>query len=102
MAIVQRHGQVRLFPQRDLQKRTFHSLLKHWVQRGATVYTDEYDIYHFLDSAGYGHRVVTHGAGEYACGSVHINTAEALFSLLLPYLAPFQSVVSSETTTPAQ
>ncbi len=92
VAIVQRHGQVRLFAQRNLRKRTFRPLLKRWVQQGATVYTDEYDIYHFLDSAGYGHRVVTHGAGEYARGEVHVNTTEALFSLLRPYLATFRGV----------
>lgn len=92
VAIVQRNGQVRLFAQRNLQKRTFRPLLKRWVQRGATVHTDEYDIYHFLEAAGYAHRVVTHGAGEYARGDVHINTTEAVFSLLRPYLATFRGV----------
>lgn len=95
VAIVQRQGQVRLFPQRNLQKQTFRPLLKRWAQRGATVYTDEYGIYDFLASAGYQHQVITHGAGEYALGDVHINTAEGPFSLLRPYLAPFRGVSKS-------
>lgn len=92
VAIVQRNGQVRLFAQRNLQKATFRPLLKRWIRQGAQVYTDDYDIYHFLTSAGYRHQSVDHSQGEYARGRVHVNTTEALFSLVRPYLATFRGV----------
>ncbi|MFQ6100150.1 MAG: transposase [Anaerolineae bacterium] len=37
-------------------------------------------------------RSVNHSAGEYARGSVHCNTAEAIWSLLRPYLRTFRGV----------
>lgn len=92
VAIVQRGGQVRLFVQRNLRKETLRPLLRRWIRQGAQVYTDDYDIYHFLTSAGYRHRSVCHKEGEYARGQVHINTTEGLFSLLRPYLATFRGV----------
>lgn len=92
VAIVQRHGQVRLFPQRNLQKATFRPLLRRWIRRGTEVCTDDYDIHPFLTSAGYRHRSVDHSQGEYARGKVHVNTTEALFSLVRPYLATFRGV----------
>lgn len=92
VAIVQRQGQIRLLAQRHLRKDTFRPLLKRWVQRGANVYTDDYDIYHFLSPAGFRHQSVNHSQGEYARGKVHINTAEAVFSLVRPYLATFRGV----------
>lgn len=92
VAIVQRNGQVRLFTQRNLQKDTFRPLLKRWIRQGTQVYTDDYDIYHFLTAAGYYHQSVNHSQGEYARGEVHVNTTEAVFSLVRPYLAPFRGV----------
>ncbi|MFQ5343768.1 MAG: IS1595 family transposase [Anaerolineae bacterium] len=92
VASVQRNGQVRLFTQRNLQKDTFRPLLKRWIRRGTQIYTDDYDIYHFLTSAGYQHQSVNHSQGEYARGEVHVNTTEAVFSLVRPYLAPFRGV----------
>jgi len=62
------------------------------IERGSRVYTDDYDIYDFLSQAGYGHRSVDHAAGEYARGRVHCNTAEAIWSLLRPYLCTFRGV----------
>ena len=36
------------------------------VKAGSEFFTDEYNIYNFAAEAGYKHRTVNHGAGEYA------------------------------------
>jgi transposase-like protein len=91
-AIVQRQGQLRVRVCRNLQQETFRPWLLACLQRGATVYTDCYNIYHFLTAAGFQHQTVNHSAGEYARGRVHVNTTEGLWSLLRPYLRAFRGV----------
>ena len=52
------------------------------TDKGATIYTDEYNIYNFLKRVGYQHHTVNHSKKEYACGEAHVNTVEGLWSLL--------------------
>ncbi len=63
-----------------------------YVAKGATVYTDEYDVYHFLAQAGYDHASVNHSAKEYARGEVHVNTVEGAWSLVVPWMNTFRGV----------
>jgi len=84
-----RGGQVRLFMLRNVQTETIQPIVHQMVQRGARVYTDSYGIYHFLSRDGYQHRVVNHGAGEYALDldgdgqcEIHCNTMECTWSWL--------------------
>ena len=84
-----RGGQVRLFVLRNVQTETIQPIVHQMVQRGARVYTDSYCIYHFLSRDGYQHRVVNHGAGEYALDldgdgqcEIHCNTMECTWSWL--------------------
>jgi len=84
-----RGGQVRLFVLRNVQTETIQPIVHQMVQRGARVYTDSYGIYHFLSRDGYQHRVVNHGAGEYALDldgdgqcEIHCNTMECTWSWL--------------------
>ena len=51
------------------------------VARGAAVFTDEHGAYSGLHRAGFQHATVTHGAGEYVYGSVHVQGVESLWSL---------------------
>ena len=76
----------------NLQKTQLRPWLLAQVERGSQVYTDDYEIYDFLKQAGYRHRCVNHSAGEYARGDAHCNTAEAIWSLLRPYLRTFRGV----------
>lgn len=51
------------------------------VARGAAVFTDEHGAYEGLTRAGFQHASVSHGAGEYVHGSVHVQGVESLWSL---------------------
>jgi hypothetical protein len=60
------------------------------VQTGSRLYTDSASNYRALK--GDVHEFVNHTQQEYACGDVHENRAECLFSLLKPYLRVFHGV----------
>jgi hypothetical protein len=73
----------------NVQQNTIKPIITAMVAKGATVYTDEYDIYARLPEWGYGHKTVCHAQGEYACDEdgdgfheVHVNTMEGFWSLL--------------------
>jgi len=93
-------GQVRLFVLRNVQTQTIQPMVFQMVRREATVYTDSYAIYHFLDRAGYQHHTVNHAAGEYArdhdgdgrC-EVHCNTMECTWSWLRPMVRTYRGKV---------
>jgi transposase-like protein len=87
-----RGGQVRLFTLRNVRTVTIRPIVEQMVQRGARVYTDSYDIYHFLDQAGYRHATVNHGAREYARGEVHCNTIECTWSWLRQAIRTYRGV----------
>lgn len=52
------------------------------VQKGATVYTDEFSSYISLGRRGYNHSSIAHWSKEYVRGDVHTNTIENFWSLL--------------------
>jgi len=61
------------------------------VKAGSEFFTDEYNIYNFVTEAGYQHRTINHGAGEYARHDpdgvcVHCNTMEGIWSGLKNFL----------------
>jgi transposase-like protein len=60
------------------------------VHAGSRLYTDSASSYRALK--GYVHEFVNHTQKEYACGDVHENRAECLFSLLKPYLRVFRGI----------
>ena len=57
------------------------AIYKH-VEYGATVHTDEAGAYTDLGSLFYKHATVNHGAGEYARGSVHVNSIESVWAVM--------------------
>jgi len=88
-----------LFVLRNVQTATIRPIVEQMVQRGARVYTDGYSIYHFLSREGYQHRVVNHGAGEYALDldgdgicEVHCNTMECTWSWLRQMIRTYRGV----------
>jgi transposase len=92
-------GEVRLFVLRNVQTETIRPIVQQMVQRGARVYTDNYCIYHFLSQAGYQHRAVNHGAGEYALDldgdgkcEVHCNTVECTGSWLRQMVRTYRGI----------
>ena len=81
--MIQRGGEVVLKMLANVQQKTIELLIKALVSADALIYTDEYDIYHRLETWGYVHRTVCHSAGEYARDEdeegfceIHVNTVE--------------------------
>jgi transposase-like protein len=83
----------------NVQQNTIKPVITAMVAKGATVYTDEYDIYARLPEWGYGHKTVCHAHGEYARDEdgdgfheVHVNTLEGFWSLLRSWLRPHRGI----------
>ena len=67
------------------------------VKAVSEFFTDEYNIYNFAAEAGYKHRTVNHGAGEYARHDpdgvcVHCSTMEEIWSGLRNFLERFRGI----------
>ena len=97
--MIQRGGEVVIRMMENVQQRTIEPLIKATIALGTMVYTDEYAIYNPLQSWGYTHKTVCHGAGEYARDEdgdgfceVHVNTMEGFWSLLRSWLRPHRGI----------
>lgn len=90
-ALIQRGGRKTFAPTKDATEETVLSLAKPSIEPGSTVYTDKYISYKALNAL-YKHESVKHSIGEYARGEVHINTAEAEFSIFRPFMAVHRGV----------
>ena len=74
--MLQRDGQVRTKIVPNCKKATLQPIIEANVEQGATVNTDELRSYKGLTKAGYKHKTVNHGAGEYSTGDTHVNGLE--------------------------
>ncbi len=97
--MIRRGGQIVIRMLADVRQVTIGPLIKRTIAPGATVYTDEYDIYARLTRWGYTHRTVCHAAGEFARDDdgdgfreVHVNTLEGSWSLLRSWLRPHRGI----------
>ncbi len=95
--MIRRGGQIVIRMLADVKQVTIGPLIKRTIAPGATVYTDEYDIYARLTRWGYTHHTVCHAAGEFARDDdgdgfreVHVNTLEGLWTGLRNFLRPFR------------
>jgi transposase-like protein len=89
-------AQVYLEVLENVRTATIKPIIAAKVKGGAQFFTDEYTIYHFT-AAGYDHRTVNHGAGEYARHDpdgvcVHCNTRAGLWSGLRNFLDRFKGL----------
>lgn len=86
VALVERGGSVRTFHVERADKATVTRIVNENVVREATLYTDESRLYGDVKGHVATHDTVEHSAGEYvryeACGPVHTNTVEGVFSVL--------------------
>ncbi len=82
VGLVQRDGKVRAIVTEDVRRKTVFPFIEKNVQKGATVFTDEYHLYDTVGSLGYIHETVNHGLEEFARGIVHTNTIEGFWSYL--------------------
>jgi transposase len=97
--MIQRTGEVVIRMLANVRQVTIAPLIKGAIASGATVYTDEYDIYARLPEWGYTHRTVCHAGGEFARDDdgdgfceVHVNTLEGFWSLLRSWLRPHRGI----------
>jgi transposase len=87
LGLIERGGQVVLSMLPDVKQRRIKPIITETIAPGASVMTDEYDIYNRLPEWGDGHRTVCHGRGEFArdedgdgCCEVHVKTIEGFWS----------------------
>lgn len=65
----------------DVSAKTLIPIIEEAVQQGATIVSDEYNIYRKVAGA-YGHEIVHHKANEYVNGRAHTNGLEGFWSHL--------------------
>jgi transposase-like protein len=80
--MMEKNGDVMTKVVPDVKRKTLQPIIKENVEQGSTVHTDELSSYNNLSSQGYKHETVNHGTGEYARGSVHVNSIEGYWSNL--------------------
>jgi transposase-like protein len=90
IAWVSRQGPVVIQAVKDFTVTTVQKAADVAVQAGSRLYTDSASSYRMLQR--YLHEYVNHTQHEYACGEMHENRAECLFSLLKPYLRVFRGI----------
>jgi transposase-like protein len=97
--MIQRGGEIVIRMLADVKQATIGPLIRRTISPGATVSTDEYDIYARLPQWGDAHLTVCHAAGEYARDDdgdgfceVHVNTLEGFWSLLRSWLRPHRGI----------
>jgi transposase-like protein len=81
--LVERDGQAHSQPVANLTGKELKTPIRHGVDAGATIMTDENPSYKGIgDEFAGGHKVVKHTIGEYANGDISTNQAESFFALL--------------------
>jgi transposase-like protein len=80
LGMKERGGQVRAEVVPDVKKRTLQPRVKSTVEKGSTLYTDQWSGYHGLDKH-FDHQTINH-AECYVDGRIHTNGIENFWSLL--------------------
>ena len=80
--MVQRDGMLRAGPVPNVKRATLEPLIAKNIQRGSTIFTDEFSAYANLRKFGYRHEKVSHSTKEYVRGDVHVNTLEGYWSIV--------------------
>ena len=81
MGILEKDGKVYAIPVKNTKGETILPIMRERVEKGSSVYTDEYRPYRAL-SVDFNHGLVNHSAEQYVSGSVHTNNIENFWSLL--------------------
>lgn len=72
---LQRKGDVFITTVPDTKRKTLEPIIREQIEKGSTIYSDEYGVYRRLYK-DYDHHTVNHGIKEYARGSIHVNSLE--------------------------
>lgn len=79
MGILERKGKVSAKVIDDLTKETLHGEVKAKVEKGSSLFTDEWASYQGL-AEDYMHETINHSVAEYVRGNVHTNSIENALS----------------------
>lgn len=83
VGVVQREkGFVKAIVVPNVKGETILPFIQETVAQGATVNTDEYNVYNQLEDMGYVHQQVMHSADVWVSGDSHTNTIEGFWSLV--------------------
>ncbi len=82
LGMLERDGDVMAKVVPNVRKKTLQPIVKENVEKGSTVHTDELRSYNGLTKAGYTHRTVNHGIGQYVDRGSHVNGIEGFWSRL--------------------
>ena len=74
--MLERDGQIMTKIVASVKSRTLKPIIYRNVAPGSLILSDELSSYHGLDTKGYEHQTVDHGAKEYVRGNVHVNGLE--------------------------
>ncbi len=66
----------------DTKRATLFPIISEEVEKGASIYTNEYPVYNTLGLNGYAHKRILHSHNLYVIGNVHTNTIEGFWSLV--------------------
>ena len=80
--MLERGGDVMAKVVPDVKKRTLQPIIAENVEPCSIVFTDELLSYKGLEEAGFQHRTVNHGEGEYVNADSHVNSIEGFWSRL--------------------
>ncbi len=77
---VERGGNLEVRTVENVQARTILPIVDANVEKGAQIYTDEFNVYDALPAMGYKHGIVPHAEKIYVWGNAHTNTLEGFWS----------------------
>ena len=80
--MLERNGKISTKVVPNVRKQTLQPIIAETVKTGSTIHTDELRSYAGLNKAGYQHKKVNHGAGEYVNGNCHVNGLEGFWARL--------------------
>lgn len=80
--LIERDGNVKAEHVKSAGARVLLPRIHNGVEYGATIYSDQAQVYKTLHRVGYFHDSVNHSIGEYGRGLVHTNTIEGFWSQL--------------------
>lgn len=82
IGIAQRKGKVIAEVASNVKSSTIVPFITGNVAKDVVLYTDEFPSYNQLDTIGYNHQRVNHGARVYVDGNAHVNNIEGFWSLV--------------------
>ena len=82
LAARERGGRMKAKVVSETTSRSVYSFIRHNVEVGATLHTDEAAVYRPLNGLYYRQESINHGAGEYRRGNVTTNGIESVFAVM--------------------